>query len=1196
MQDSYTANTENNQESIEHEDTSRPGEVAHDAVTVDSDPRDVQLEMVRLNPPRRTGQKMAFAWGRMKTWEGKPFQVSGETTAKISTFKQLAALLKEQVEQMPPGEKFDAPALYMGVPRFDGSCKAKNFWFAQSGAGDLDGTIRSLEEYYRLVRFFEHEHIAVIILPTASCDPGLGIWRFRLISPFSISIETWEVYAAVGEWWMAYVSKNGLGIKSQAEARARGVDPCTKKPFQPMLIPRFPSEEIKAEALQYLRIIDGDPVRPDMERVRKELEKEKNKGNLGVKATTITVQDDGSIDRLGCALSDLSRAGLTELRPGEGRSDKGLWRAATIFRDWQVEQRKALAEMARIFGALGHDRDRIEHKIDDAYGKTDDPRYGCRLRAALAERPIDLAAAVAPQFPQADGPEKDLGPYKRGKSFFSTDWMTDPRPLGTKVLYRKSPQGTGKTESLKKTISAEAVRLQGEYEQAKSKGSQRIVIVVHRQALAKNLARRLGLPFYRDPQMSGRIEGSCVICLDSITRVALDTGDEDFWEALPVDILIVDESEQVVRHLFGDTCKKKFASIWSHLRELFRAAKNIILQDADLGQVTIEAARILLGWEAKETCDEHLEWNKWLPARSCQWQEDEATAIRAFLDAVSEGHHVAVYGDSKATIDALYEAAEAAGVSVAEARPTKSGKNIRITRDTSGSGEGADALENPNTIHEKYQVLLYTASANTGVSIDVEGVWRVFGFVRGGCGPTAEDVLQGLCRVRNPVGIPYVWVGNGIDNGIWWSTNPERNLVDLLTLNERTAKIAGSVGPWQKRYIAEGEAVLMPSDLSALRLRAIVMAAEARSKHMRSALRAHMEASGWGIEDVAHAPDEIRAEAKALIIEARELTEEEFVRSRVTATPKTIEQARADVEAAGTPEDHAALDAAMIRDFHGIPRTEPITEELVREDDHGRHRAQLRMLTDVHLFQEARDKELTPVEQMTAKQAAWAGAVRSALADPTGVTWDTRAQEAELIAVLLAMMGCQNIMRTAQEGKALVFPTLRVGPKTKDLIRRVLHATLPSDEALRRGGTDAQPAEGQNGTDESSKNINDSSVPISHKQWGYILRSIRGKTGLPVRSEQIRSGPDRGKRAHYIDLDELLRLLGQAKRYRERRVQGHDWHDPLIDQVCECRVTVEDLFEEWEQMRAVEPAEHPVESLEDRLEPADTGILEVLMT
>ena len=86
MQDSYTANTENNQESIEHEDTSRPGEVAHDAVTVDSDPRDVQLEMVRLNPPRRTGQKMAFAWGRMKTWEGKPFQVSGETTARISTF------------------------------------------------------------------------------------------------------------------------------------------------------------------------------------------------------------------------------------------------------------------------------------------------------------------------------------------------------------------------------------------------------------------------------------------------------------------------------------------------------------------------------------------------------------------------------------------------------------------------------------------------------------------------------------------------------------------------------------------------------------------------------------------------------------------------------------------------------------------------------------------------------------------------------------------------------------------------------------------------------------------------------------------------------------------------------------------------------------------------------------------------------
>lgn len=1082
-------------------DTSHPGEVHHEEVTVDSDPRDQRLELIRISPPKKPGQKLAIGKGRMEAdlRAEKPagWQVPQATVGAIGSFRAIVDGAKTWVDGQTPGSKFDAACIYAGVPRVDGSSRSSNFWYAQILALDLDGAIRSQEEMYRLQRALApYEHW---IYSTASHDVETGKWRLRVLVPMSISVDDWELYAAVGEWWLAFVAM-ALGIRSKAEAVARGIDLCTKKPFQPMLLPRYRDEEARSKAI-WIYNPGSEVVRPDMAKIQSQLDLDRKKEGRGVRASSISVQDDGSIDRMAAALADLARSGLEDLRPGEGRSDAGLWRAACTFRDWGVRQDDALVEMLRRYIPLGHEESRVVHKVSSAYERTDDPRYGWRLRAALAERPVDLEVAVGP-----DGPlnreEKTSGPRK-GLTTYAERYQRAMTELPSRVLYRRSPQGTGKTETLRAMVQ-KVLAEQG-----------RVIVLVHRRSLARNLSDRLALPCYLD--LEGPIEGSAVVCLDSVGRIALERIGDMFFEQIPVDLLVIDESEQVFRHMFGDTCLPRFSGIYSSLKELFSAAKNLVLQDADLGRVTVDFTRTLMGWsEAPDLRDEHVEINKWTAGRTFRWQADEATQLRRLISAVQAGGKHAIYCASKKQAEGLQETLRA-----------ETGRRIlSITAETSGGGDGAAALQSPNSIHESWDVVIYTGSANTGISIDVKGVWHVWGFVRGGSGPTAEDALQGLCRVRHPVGDPIVWVG-GRDNGCWWSPNPERVLADLLWKNERTKVVLEKITSWETRYCKEsGQPEIRPESMDKVRLQAIVMADEARSIDMADALRAHLEASGWVIEDETQDSDEDRAEAKVQAKAGREEAEAQRRERIRSAEVTSVEVARRRVESVGTPEDHAVLQAALIRDFYGVSAKDQITEDLLERDDSGRYRGRVRTACQVLLLQRGH------------RQAVLAGAMRAALADSSGVTWDHRGSAADLILQLLRLLGITDLEADAEAGTVLRPPAGHaIDPQARERIRRELGVRVPV-------------------TDGPLKERKRSSVT----GWSYLLRALSAKLGIRLIGSQKREDGDR-VREYRLDPASVRQVLQDGARYMDRLLGGAEWRDPLADDLAQCHVTVDDILD-----------------------------------
>lgn len=1125
-QDTVTAQAQND------EDTSNPGDVRHEEVTIESDPRDQRLELIRLSPPKKPGQKLAVGKGRMeadlRSDKVTGWQVPQATVGAIGSFRAIVEGAKTWVDAQAPGSKFDAVCIYAGVPRVDGSSRSSNFWFAQILALDLDGAIRSQEEFDRLQRAlapFEHW-----IYSTASHDVQINKWRLRVLVPMSVSVDDWELYGAVGEWWLAFVAM-ALGCKSKAEAVQRGLDLCTKKPFQPMLLPRYRDEDSRAKAI-WVYNPGSEVVRPDMSRIQAQLEADKKKEGRGVRASTISVQDDGTIERLGGARSDLLRAGLGELRPGEGRSDAGLWRSACIFRDWCVPMETALREMISRYVPLGHEESRVHHKITSAYERTDDPRYGWRLRAALSERPVDLESAVT------DGPintEKETSvTHRKGLTTYVERYQRALTEISAKVLYRRSPQGTGKTETLRVRVQ-KVLADQG-----------RVIVLVHRRSLARNLADRLGLPCYLD--LEGPIEGSAVVCLDSVGRIALERMGDLFFEAIPVDLLIVDESEQVFRHMFGDTCLPRFSGIFSAMRELFTAAKNIVLQDADLGRVTVDFTRTFLGWtEAPDLRDEHVEINKWKPGRTIRWQSDEATQLRRLIEAVKAGGHHAIYSSSKKQAEGLKETLTA-----------ETGRKIGlITAETSGGAEGAAALQSPNTIHETWDVVIYTGSANTGISIDVKGVWNVWGFVRGGSGPTAEDALQGLCRVRHPVGDPIVWVG-GRDNGCWWSPNPERVLADLLWKNERTKTVLEKITSWETKYCKEsGQPEIKPENMDKVRLQAIVMADEARSIDMADALRAHMEASGWVVEDETQDSDEDRAEAKVQAKAGREEAEAQRRERIQRAEVVSLDEARRRVESAGTPEDHAALQAALIRDFYGIGRKDQISKDLLERDDSGRYRSRVRTAVQVLLLQRGN------------RQAVMAGAMRAALADSSGVTWDHRASAADLVVQLLRLLGITDLEKDAEAGTVLRPPAgYAIDPQARERIRRELGVRVPQIVRQETGSTD-----GPLNTEKKT----------SVDQWGYLMRALSAKLG--VRLIGTLTGPKgQQKREYRLDLDSVRQVLQDGARYQDRLVQGSEWRDPLADDLAQCHVTVDDLLADSDVLDLPAPVAR-TEGVREEVEP-----------
>jgi hypothetical protein len=300
------------------------------------------------------------------------------------------------------------------------------------------------------------------------------------------------------------------------------------------------------------------------------------------------------------------------------------------------------------------------------------------------------------------------------------------------LVYIKAPKGNGKTEFYHKFVS-------------ELPDSSRVLALVHRRSLARALSSRLELACYLDEDKQ---PDRFVISIDSLVRF-------DVEKDQPYDVLLIDESEQVFRHLLSDTTETSRGHIFRVLLWLIRNAKTIICADADItGELTCYVVEKLRGSSQHERDNVVSIVNEWPSHRCIEVYQNKYHIIAELLSDIFEGKRVYVPVAKKDLADQI--CAILNEIVDFEGKPIKA---LVLTGETSDEEKAQQFFRNPNEEVPKYQVLIATSTLSTGVSIDVKWFDAVYGIFDHGV-YTFQDCDQAISRVRNCETVK-VWIHRG---------------------------------------------------------------------------------------------------------------------------------------------------------------------------------------------------------------------------------------------------------------------------------------------------------------------------------------------------------------------------------------------------------------------------------------------------
>ncbi|MBV7539074.1 hypothetical protein KW842_25220 [Duganella sp. sic0402] len=300
------------------------------------------------------------------------------------------------------------------------------------------------------------------------------------------------------------------------------------------------------------------------------------------------------------------------------------------------------------------------------------------------------------------------------------------------LIYIKAPKGNGKTEFYKELV-------------ASFPESFSVVGLVHRRSLARTVSSRVDLQCYLD---EGDLSNRLVISVDSLVRFDIENNQ-------PYDILLIDESEQVFRHLIGETTEAQRGKIFRTLIWLVRNAKKIICADADMtSDLTCYVIEKLRGSFQHESNNVTAILNQWPSIREIDIYENKYHLISNMFDGINAGEKAYISVATKKLAEEI--------ANVLKELKDKNGNEIKfltLTGDTSKEDEAEKFFLNPNAEVTKYDVLISTSTLSTGVSIDVEWFDAVYGIFDSGI-YTFQDCDQAISRVRKCETVK-VWVHPG---------------------------------------------------------------------------------------------------------------------------------------------------------------------------------------------------------------------------------------------------------------------------------------------------------------------------------------------------------------------------------------------------------------------------------------------------
>lgn len=338
------------------------------------------------------------------------------------------------------------------------------------------------------------------------------------------------------------------------------------------------------------------------------------------------------------------------------------------------------------------------------------------------------------------------------------------------VSFVKSPKGTGKTYQLE--LLVEGFKKQG----------LSVLLIGHRVSLLKGMAQRLGLKFYLDYKDNGskRIRPPLLaICANSLKMIS------SF--AQPYDVIILDESEQVLQHMAGDTLLRDRERVVIAFYQHIQKAKQVYCLDADLGMLTVEQIYDLIGTRLPYRSI----INEWKTDLEASMWDSKPDLIQHIYEAVKAHKKVFITTNSKKLVDRE-------AINIEEMMPGI--KILKITSETSKDLLSQAFFSKPDKFAKEYQVIITSPSTSTGVDINTrfDAVYGIFESKPS----THYDIDQQLWRVRN-CDEQHVWIAPQYYNRQEsWETIKE----GILGSNERTNNFIGNYEerksePWVEKYL-----------------------------------------------------------------------------------------------------------------------------------------------------------------------------------------------------------------------------------------------------------------------------------------------------------------------------------------------------------------------------------------------------------
>jgi hypothetical protein len=499
-----------------------------------------------------------------------------------------------------------------------------------------------------------------------------------------------------------------------------------------------------------------------------------------------------------------------------------------------------------------------------------------------------------------------------------------------KSLGIKAPKGVGKTEWVIKRLAA----LRRKNPRA------RIIAIAPIRSLVWDLSNRLSLPHYVEDYPDGAdITGSAAVCLNSICRIPLTETTIEGESLIAADAIVMDESESTIQAVVSGTMNDITAQrVMRHLRLLLGLAKRVILLDADLSSYSVDFVNQIRRQDPLHVVsfDSPLCWRYETTSDRAAWEQQ-------VYAAVDRGEKVGV-------AMTMRDGGKALGLRLEARRP-----GLKVAVVNSDTAMDFD-LSHINAWVMEYDVLIYSPSIGSGVSINIKGHFDcIFGFFTSNT-LTAQGCAQMLHRIRHPRSdriLIYLQGGNRR-----YPTDPGVVRRQILTRSAATLGQARSIGLDQE-IVYEG----LTWDPESGAARTDAEAEQYLTHFCRSV--AYRRVNGVnGIADGFHAyldtlnlsdpwcedvlpslSDEKQRDINAENRAAKRQVKAEYRAELIGAEEICIEEARGIRE----PKDRAqmlAIERAYICDFYG-----GVDERILLHDKGGRGRDQSRALARLLYYQ-----------------------------------------------------------------------------------------------------------------------------------------------------------------------------------------------------------------------------------------------------